>query len=141
MKLKNKISQKLQDSSYWILNSPESFTLLMLMGTGIGSLVFTSSALLFILSKNWLFAIIFAVFSYASIKKFIQIYKSYKRLGLKEAMGGFTANEFVWKRDKQWKKIGGNKNGNSGYENDEGCNPKDEGRNRKVREEIRHIYR
>ncbi len=110
MSLKNKINQRLKESSDWILNDPKSMAILLLMGSGIGFLCFTTFTLVFFLSKNWLFFIIFGLFAYMSLKKFVQICRMVKLLGLKDALGGFTANQFVWKKDK----YGGKEDGNNG---------------------------
>ena len=136
------IKTRMQDSSNWILNSPESLVILMLMGTGIATLFFGvfSTALGF--NKNWLFMVLFGIFSLASLKQFIKIFKMTKKLGLKNALGGITAGEFIWSRDKNWKKIsGGVEDGNSGYENDEGSNEQDADGNCKIGKEVRDIYK
>ncbi len=107
MSLKTKINNRLQDSSNWILNTPESLVILLLMGTGIGGLAFGSFSIAMGFSKHWFFMILFGVFSFFSSKKFIDIFKMVKRTSLKDALGGFTANEFVWKKDKEGNKLYG----------------------------------
>ena len=132
----------MQDSSNWILNSPESLVILMLMGTGMATIFFGLLATVMGMNKNWFFMVLFGVFSFFSLKQFINIFKMVKKLGLKNALGGFTANEFVWKRDKKGNKIdGGVENGNDGYEGYEGSNNKNGERNGKIGKEIRDIYR
>ena len=107
MNLKTKINNRLQDSSNWILNTPESLVILLLMGTGIGGLAFGSFSIAMGFSKHWFFMILFGVFSFLSSKKFINIIKMIKKFGFKDALGGFTANEFVWKKDKDGNKLYG----------------------------------
>ncbi len=121
MSLKTKINERLQDSSTWILNTPESLVILLLMGTGIGGLAFGSFSIAMGFSKHWFFMVFFGVFSFMSIKKFISIFKMVKRTSLKDALGGFTANEFVWKKDKDGNKLYGGVE--DGYErNSKGAN-------------------
>ena len=107
MNLKTKINNRLQDSSNWILNTPESMTILLLMGSGIGGLAFGSFSIAMGFTKHWFLMVLFGVFSFASSKKFISIYKMVKRTSLKDALGGFTSNEFVWKKDKDGNKLYG----------------------------------
>ena len=143
MSLKTKINERLQDSSTWILNTPESLVILLLMGTGIGGLAFGSFSLAMGFSKHWFFMVFFGVFSFMSIKKFISIFKMVKRTSLKDALGGFTAREFVWKKDKDGNKLyGGVEDGGiSGYEGNEMGSNRNAEKNKRIREEIGHIYR
>ena len=143
MNLKNKINQRLTESSQWILNTPESLVILLLMGTGIGGLAFGSFSIAMGFSRHWFFMILFGVFSFFSSKKFISILKMVKKLGLKNALCGFTANEFVWKKDKGGNKLyGGVEDGGiSGYEDNEMGSERDAEKNKRIREEIGHIYR
>ena len=142
MNLKNKINQRLQDSSNWILNTPESMTILLLMGSGIGGLAFGSFSIAMGFTKHWFLMVLFGVFSFASSKKFISIYKMVKRTSLKDALGGFTANEFVWKKDKDGNKLyGGVDDGSIGSnEGDESRNEQDADGNGKIGKEVRDIY-
>ncbi len=140
MNLKNKINNRLQDSSNWILNTPESLVILLLMGTGIGGLAFGSFSIAMGFSKHWFFMVLFGVFSFFSSKKFISIFKMVKKTSLKDALGGFTANEFVWKKDKDGNKLYGGVEDGSGYEGNEVCSKSDAKKNKRIREEIRHIY-
>jgi len=129
MSIFKKINNRLQDSSNWILNTPESLVILMLMGTGIGGLAFGSFSIAMGFSKHWFFMILFGVFSFSSSKKFIDIFKMVRKLGLKNALGGFTSANFVWHRDKNFKKIdGGVEDGNNRTkQTDEVCDEQNEG--------------
>jgi len=141
MSIKTKINNRLQDSSNWILNTPESLVILMLMGTGMAFLLFGVFSIAFGFNKNWFLMGLFGVFSLLSLKQFINIFKMVKKLGIKNALGGITAGEFVWKRDKNWKKIdGGNKDGN-GLESNEVCSKPNAEENKRIRKEIGYIYR
>ena len=86
---------------------------------------------------------LFGLFSLMALRQFIKMIKMVKRLGIKNALGGITANEFVWKKDKDGKKLyGGVEDGRiSGYEGDEVGNQRDEISNKRIREEVGHIYR
>ena len=132
----------MQDSSNWILNTPESLVILMLMGTGIAALFFGVFSIALGFNKNWFLMGLFGVFSLMSLRQFIKMFKMFKKLGLKNALGGITAREFVWHKDKKGNKIGGVEDGRiSGYEGNEvGCsgNAKE---NKRIREEVGHIYR
>ena len=123
MSIKTKINKKLTESSTWILNSPDSLVILMLMGTGIAFLFFGvfSAALGF--NGAWFLTVLFGVFSLMALKQFIKIFRLVRKMGLKNALGGITSAQFVWHRDDDWKKIdGGIENG---YEKDsKGDNPK-----------------
>lgn len=142
MKIFKKIDERLKGSSNWILHTPESLTILLLMGTGIGSLFFTVLALAMFFNKRIFFGILFAVFAFGAVKMFIKLFKLFKAVGLKDALGGFTASEFVWQRDKNWRKIGGeNGKHNETIKADEICNKRDEEENGRFGKEIRHIYR
>lgn len=105
MKLKDRINRRLTDSSDWILNSPEALVTLMLMGTGLGSIIFTGLAIGFLIARAYFPAILFGFFSYGAIHKLVSIIKSIKTLGYKDAFGGFTAMEFVWKKDKHGRRL------------------------------------
>ncbi len=140
MSLKTKIDNRLKDSSNWILNTPESLVILLLMGTGIGGLAFGSFSIAMGFSKHWFFMVLFGVFSFFSSKKFISIFKMVKRTSLKDALGGFTSSQFVWHRDKHWNKIGGVEDGNR-YESNESSNEQNADRNGKIGKEVRDIYR
>ena len=136
------IKTRMQDSSNWILNTPESLVILLLMGTGIGGLAFGSFSLAMGLSRHWFFMILFGVFSFFSSKKFITILKTVKKTNLKDALGGFTANEFVWHKDEKGNKLyGGVEDGNVGYKGNEGSNEQDANGNGKIGKEVRDIYR
>ena len=100
MSLKNKIGQRFRDSSNWILNDPKSLVILMLMGAGIAFLLFGVFSTAFGFSKNWFLMGLFGLFSLISLKQFIKIVKMVKKAGLKNALGGITANEFVWHKNK-----------------------------------------
>jgi len=136
MKLKSRINKRLNESSNWILNSPESLTLLMLMGTGLASLFFSVFTIAMFFYKKYIFVALFGFFVFGSVKQFIKLFKSYKKVGLKNALGGFTAREFVWHRNKN----GGKLNGISGYTSDEVGSRGDEEENGRFGKEIRHIY-
>ena len=142
MSIKTKINQRLTESSTWILNSPDSLVILMLMGTGIAFLFFGvfSAALGF--NKSWFLTILFGIFSLLSLKQFIKIFRLVKRLGLKNALGGITSAQFVWHRDDDWKKIdGGIEDGiNGSNETDEGNDGYNEKGNGKIGKEVRDIY-
>ena len=134
MKLKTKINQRMQDSSHWILNSPESLVILMFMGSGIATLFFGVFSFAMGYNKYWFLMVLFGVFSLLSVKGFVKIFKMYKNAGFKNALGGITANEFVWHK-------GGNKDGNKGsIEADEVCNEQDDSGNGKIGKEVRDIY-
>ena len=132
MSIKTKINQRLTESSQWILNSPESLVILMLMGTGIAFLFFGVFSIALGFNKNWFLLILFGIFSLLSLKQFIKIMKMVKQLGLKNALGGFTANEFIWHKDKYGNKIidGGVEDGNNRTkQTDEVCDEQNEGSN------------
>ena len=113
------IKTRFQDSNNWILNKPESLTILMLMGTGIGSLFFASFSVAMGFSRNWFLMALFGLFCYGALKQFINTVKMVKISGIKGAFGGITAREFVWRKDKYGNKIGGNEDGrHSGTEQD-----------------------
>ena len=128
MSIKTKINKKLTESSTWILNSPDSLVILMLMGTGIAFLFFGvfSAALGF--NGAWFLTVLFGVFSLMALKQFIKIFRLVRRLGLKNALGNISANEFVWHK-------GGKEDGNNGsIEADEVCNEQD-GRSNEIGKE------
>ena len=135
MKLKQKINQRFKNSADWILNDPKSLTILLLMGTIIGSLFFTTFALMFGINKMWFLSIFFGVMAYASGRQGIKMIKLVKKFGLTKALSGITANEFVWRKN------GGVKSGNSGYENNESSNNTDEEGDGKIGKEIFNLYR
>ena len=137
LSLTKKFKQRLDNSNDWIMNSPDSLVILMIMGSGISTLFFLTLSISFFLNKNWFFCILFVIFFIVSLKKFIEIMGMVRKTNIHEALGGITANEFVWHKTKP----GGENNGNSRYENDESSNKYNEEGNRKVREEIQHIYR
>ncbi len=119
MSLKTKINQRLTDSSTWILSKPDSLVILMIMGSGIAFLFFGVFAAATGYSKNWFLMILFSVFSLLSLKQFITVMKMVKKMGLKNALGGITANEFVWHKNKEGNKLyGGIKNERNGTEQD-----------------------
>jgi len=135
MSIKTKINQRLTESSTWILNSPDSLVILMLMGTGIAFLFFGvfSAALGF--NGAWFLTVLFGVFSLMALKQFIKIFRLVRKLGLKNALGGISANEFVWHK-------GGIENGiNGSNETDEGSDGYNEKGNGKIGKEVRDIYR
>ena len=128
MSIKTKINKKLTESSTWILNSPDSLVILMLMGTGIAFLFFGvfSAALGF--NGAWFLTVLFGVFSLMALKQFIKIFRLVRKLGLKNALGGISANEFVWHK-------GGKEDGNDGsIKADEVCNEQD-GRSNEIGKE------
>ena len=135
------IKTRMQDSSNWILNTPESLVILMLMGTGMAFLFFGVFSIALGFTENWILMVLLGVFSLVSLNQFIKIIRMVKKTNLKEALGGITAGEFVWKRDKNWKKIDGGVEDGSGHEGNEVCNQRDEKKNPRIREEIGHIYR
>ena len=137
MKVFKNIDNRLKASSNWILNTPESLTILMLMGTGIASLAFTSLSIASFLNDRAFFGILFAFFVWGSGSQFIKIFKLTKQFGLKNALGGFTANEFVWKKNK----YGGKLDGTSRYSGDEMGSGRDEEKDGRFGKEIRDIYR
>ena len=136
MNLKNKLNPQNMRANEWIMNSPEALVVLILMGSGIGFLFFGvfSTALGF--ARNWFLLVLFGVFSLLSLKQFINICKMVKKFGLKDARGGFTCSGYIWKRDKNWKKIdGGLENGYDRTEQtDEVCNEQD-GRSNEIGKE------
>ena len=107
------IKTRMQDSSNWILNTPESLVILMLMGTGIATLFFGVFSFAMGFNKIWFLMVLFGVFSLLSLKQFVKMFKMVKKLGFKNALGGITANEFVWHKDKKGNKLyGGIEDGN-----------------------------
>ena len=67
----------------------------------------------------------------------------YKKAGLKNALGGVTCSEFVWHKDKKGNKIidGGVEDGRpSGHSCDEMGGPGNAEKNKRIREEVGHIY-
>ena len=133
------IGSRFRSSTNWIMNTPESLVILLLMGTGIASLFFTTLFVSMLIAQEWFFAVLFAFFGYGSIMQFIKIYRMVKQFGLKEAMGGFTANEFVWHKNKYGRKI---EDGNYGTEQTvKSCNGSNEETNGRIGEEVRRIYR
>ena len=131
MTVRNKINQRLIESSQWILNKPESLVILMLMGTGMGFLFFGVFSAAFGFRRNWFFMGLFGLFSLLSLKQFVKLFKMVRKTSLKDALGGFTSSQFVWHRDKHWNKIGGNENGKcvGTKQTDEVCNEQDGGGN------------
>ena len=137
MSIKTKIDNRLKESSNWILNKPESLVILMLMGTGIATLFFGVFSAAMGFNKGWFLMVLFGIFSLLSLKQFIKIYGMVKRMGIKNALGGITANEFIWHKNK----YGVKQDGNVGYESNEGSNEQDADRNCKIGKEVRDIYR
>jgi len=101
------IKSRMQDSSNWIMNSPESLVILMLMGTSIATLFFAVFSFAMGFSKNWFLMALFGLFCFGSLTQFIKIYKMVKKTSIKDALGGITANEFVWHKDKDGNKLYG----------------------------------
>ena len=142
MNLKTKINQRFQDSSNWILNKPESLSILMLMGTGIAALFFGVFSAAMGFNKMWFLMVLFGVFSLISLKQFIKIFKMVKKMGLENALGRISANEFVWKKDKDGNKLyGGVEDGDGGYKGDEGCDEQDADGNGEIGKEVYDIYK
>ena len=134
MKIKDKIDKRLNESSTWILDSPQSLSILMIMGTGMAFLFFGVFSAAFGFRTNWFLMGLFGIFSLLSLKQFIKILTMVKQLGLKNALGGICAREFVWKK-------GGEEDGNSRYQGDEVCSERDAEKNKRIRKEVGHIYR
>lgn len=99
------IKTRFQDSQNWVMHNPESLVILLIMGTGIGTLCFSAFALALGLNKQWFLMVLFALFAYGALKQFINIVKMVKATSLRDALSGITAAEFVWRRDKNFKKI------------------------------------
>lgn len=114
-----KFKQRLENSSDWILNSKEAMVILFLMATIIGSTFFSLICLSMLLAKEYFFAALFAFFAYGSISKLIGIIKSMKLVGFKDALGGWTANNMVWHKDKYGRRT--DKDGHDGCSSEE-CN-------------------
>ncbi len=142
MSLKSKINPHNMRSNEWIMNSPEALVILKLMGSGIGFLFFAIFSLATGLGRNWFLMGLFGLLSLVSLKQFISMVKSIKILGFKDVLGGITAAGFIWRRDKNWKKLdGGAEDGISGHSCDEVGSESDAGKNKRIREEVGHIYR
>ncbi len=107
MSLKNKINQRLTDSSNWILDSPKSLVILMIMATSMSFIFFGLLSYVMGINENWFLVVLFGIFSLLSLKQCIKISRMVKKVGLKDALGGICAREFVWHKDKFGKKIGG----------------------------------
>ena len=131
-----KINQRIGESSDWILNSKESLVILTIMASSIGGLFFAVFAYIFVMNKNWFLVALFGIMSFSSFKMLYKISKMVKKVGVQQALGGITANEFVWKKNK----YGGATDGNSGHEGDEVCDEQDADGNRKIGKEVRDIY-
>ena len=135
------LRSRLQDSSTWILDSPESLVILMLMGTGIASLFFSVFLVFMGINHNWVLMVLFGVFCYSSLRQFIKTVKMIKATSLKEAFNGITAREFVWKRNKYGNKIdGGVKDGDGRYKSNESSYEQNADGNGAFGQEIRDIY-
>jgi len=105
------------------------------MGTGLSFLFFGVFAVALGFIGNWFLVVLFGIFSLLGLKKFISIFKMVRKMGLKNALGGISANEFVWHK-------GGKKDGNNGSIEEDGvCDEQDESRNCKIGKEVRDIYR
>ncbi len=142
MSLKSKINPHNMRSNEWIMNSPEALVILKLMGSGIGFLFFAIFSTALGLSRNWFLMGLFGLLSLISLKQFISMIKSIKSLGFKDVLGGITAAGFIWRRDKNWKKLdGGVEDGSNGQSSDEMGSEQDAGENKRIRKEIGHIYR
>ncbi len=137
MKLKNRINQRLGESSTWILNSPESLVILMLMATSMATIFFALLATVMGINANWFLMGLFALFSLLSLKPFIKMFKIVRKAGLKDALSGITANEFVWHKNK----YGGVLDGGNGFESNESRNEQDADGNGKIGKEVRDIYK
>ncbi|KKL80830.1 hypothetical protein LCGC14_2000830 [marine sediment metagenome] len=120
MSLKSKINPHNMRSNEWIMNSPEALVILKSMGSGIGFLFFAAFSMALGFARNWFLMGLFGLLSLVSLKQFISMIKSIKILGFKDVLGGITSSQFIWHRDKNWKKIdGGIENGYE--ENSEGA--------------------
>ena len=138
LKVNMSIKNRFDDSSNWILNEPESLVILILMGTGMSSIFFGLLAYVFGMGASWILMVLFALFSLASIKYFIKLIKMVKKFGIKQALSGITANEFVWHKNK----YGGIEDGSNGsIEADEVGSGGDAKKNKRIRGEVGHIYR
>jgi len=136
------IKTRMQDSSNWILNSPESLVILLLMGTGMAGILFFFLTIAMFFNEYWILVVLFAFFSYGSLRQFIKLIKMVKLHGMKEALSGITANEFVWHKNKDGNKIyGGVEDGSSGFESDEVCSERDAEEDKRIRKKIGYIYR
>ena len=133
------LKERFEGSRDWIVNKPESLTILLLMGTGLGSLFFGILALASGLAQNWFFTALFIFFGYTTVTKFKKLIFAVKATDLKHALGGFTANEFVWHKNKYGRRI--DVDGNDGCESDESCDQQDDEGNGKIGKEVRDIYR
>ena len=130
--IKTKINERLTNSSQWILNNPESLSILMIMATSMASVFFGLLAAAMGFNKQWFLMALFAFFSIMAIKSFINIFKLVKKAGLKNALGGITSSEFVWHKDKDGNKLyGGVEDGkyNGTEQTDEIYNEQDVGCN------------
>ena len=128
------LGDRLRDSADWILDSPISLVILMLLSSGIGGLFFGILSLITLLSNNWFFCLLFGLFSFFSIKRFFGIVRIGRISGYSMVYGGLTAREFVWHK-------GGDKDGSVGHEGHAvGCE-RDEGSVGKIGAEIRSVYR
>jgi len=90
---------RMADSSYWIMNSPEALTILLLMGSGFAGLFFGVFALAFGLNQHWFLMTLFSFFGLMSVMQFKKLIIIVRRGSLKTALGGMTANEFVWHKN------------------------------------------
>lgn len=130
--------ERMADSNYWIMNKPEALTILLLMGSGMGGLMFGIFALALGLNHNWFLMCLFMFFGLMSVFQFKKLIIIVRRTSLKEALGGMTANEFVWHKDKTGRKI---EDGNNGCTCDESCDQQDDSGNGAIGKEVRDIYR
>lgn len=137
MSLKTKLNPNNLSSNDWILDSPSSLVILMIMGAGMAFVFFGLLSAALGMAKNWLLMVLFGVFSLLSLKQFITIYKMVRKVSINEALGGITAREFVWHKNKD----GGVKDGVSGYTSNESSHKSNDERNGKIGKEVRDIYR
>ena len=136
------IKTRMEGSRDWIMNDPKSLVILMLMGTGMAFLFFATFSAALSFNQGWFLMVLFGVFSLLSLKQFIKIFKTVKQVGMKDALGGITANSFVWHKDKDGKKLyGGVEDGNDGYKGDEGSSGQDDEGNGEIGKEVCDIYK
>jgi len=127
-----KFSERMDNASSWILDAPESLVILLLMAASVGVLMSISIVVVMGMYHNWIVMALFVLMGVGAIKSLIKISKLVKNFGLKNALSGITAREFVWIRRKE--------DGNSRYKSDaDGC-IEDAERDGEIRKEIKHIY-
>jgi len=130
---------RMADSSYWIMNSPEALTILLLMGSGFAGLFFGVFALAFGLNQHWFLMTLFSFFGLMSVMQFKKLIIIVRRGSLKTALGGMTANEFVWHKNKYGRRI--DSDGINRHEGDESCDEQNDPGDGAIGKEVRDIYR